>query len=91
MKWLKCFHIVLLKLYLFLKSWLFNVAHLHRGGHQCVVNRWDVKGGKDVAVHVIDTSDVINVSSIPEKGLRLGGEEITIADQGQSQIVYNGI
>ncbi len=44
-----------------------------------------------MAVHVIDSSDVINVSSIPEKGIRLGGEEITIDDRGQSQILYNGI
>ncbi len=44
-----------------------------------------------MAVHVIDTSDVINVSSIPKQGIRLGGEEITIDDRGQSQIVYNGI
>ncbi len=44
-----------------------------------------------MAIHVIDSSDVINVSSIPEKGIRLGGEEITIDDRGKSQIVYNGI
>ncbi len=44
-----------------------------------------------MAVHVIDTSNVINVSSISEKGIRLGGEEITIDDRGKSQIVYNGI
>lgn len=69
----------------------FNVAHLHRGGHQCVVDRGDVKGGKDVAIHVVDSSDVVNVSSIPEKGFRLIGEEVTIDDRGESQIVYNGI
>jgi len=73
------------------KNGLFDVAHLHRGGHQSIVDGGDINGSKDVAVHVIDSSDVVNVSSILEKGFRLPRKKVTIDDGGQIQFVYNWI
>jgi len=72
------------------EKWI-NVAHLHRGRHQSIVDRGDINGSKEVAVHVIDSSDVVNVSSILEKGVRLTREKFTIDYGGQIQFVHNWI
>lgn len=62
----------------------------HRGVNQMRVDRWDVESGEEVTVHVVDSSQVVDVCGVVEQVVRLIGQEITINHRRQNQVVHQG-
>ena len=56
-----------------------------------LVDGWHVNGGKDVAVHVVGTSDVVNVGHVGEQVCGVIREEVSIDDGEEAQVVHRGV
>lgn len=56
-----------------------------------LIDGWHVNSGKEVAVHVVSASQVVNVSSI---GIQIDGvirDEVSIDNRGEAQVIPNGV
>lgn len=50
-----------------------------------------IDGGKDVAVHVVGASDVVDVGRVGEQVDRVVGDEVSIDDRDEAQVVQHGV
>lgn len=63
----------------------------HFGVHQGGVDCRNIYTSEDVSVHVVDSSDVVDVSHIVEQVVRLIRQEVTVDNRRQEEVLYEGV
>ena len=63
----------------------------HVGGHQGSVDWRNIYSGEEVSIHVVHSTDVVNVSGVVEQVARVIRQEVAIDHGRQEQVFYDGV
>lgn len=67
-----------------------SILHLRSDFHQWAIDSRQINASEDVSIHVIDPTNVVNVSSVGKEVLWHVWEEVSIDDRSEGKCVNQG-